>query len=248
MRYLNNFLKFKNIASQQKFFSFKMNQGVTIMPTLLLIDIQKEYTTEERPFYLNNIDHSIENCKKMLTHARENAWRIIHVQHSNGPSAPRFNPNEPFFKFVDGFEPLVGEEHYVKNDFSCYSNTELSSRMDEIASGTDEKIYMIGYNSVMCCLSTLEEARRRKHKITFVSDASLAKDIGIGNEEAMHEVMLKLYQAKTLAEIKKTAEILPQPSLTVDGASLPGTSSSIFYHSPSTGIGGSSRVSTLEFS
>ena len=58
---------------------------------LILIDIQQEYNTEDRPFYLHGIKPSLENCRRMLQFARDNDWEIIHIQHSNGNEALRFN-------------------------------------------------------------------------------------------------------------------------------------------------------------
>lgn len=76
------------------------------MSTLVVIDIQKEYTTVGRAYYLNGIEPSLENCRKLLAFARRQSWNLIHIQHSNGYTAPKFNPTETFFKFVDGLEPL----------------------------------------------------------------------------------------------------------------------------------------------
>src|SRR3990167_733977 len=146
---------------------------------LILIDIQKEYITKGRPFYLQGIEKSLENCRNLLQFARKNKWEIAHVQHSNGEGAARFDSKSEFYDFVPGFEPLATEKHFIKKDFSCYSSVEFSDYMNKITQTPQEnKIYLIGYNSVMCCLSTIEEARRRAHKITFIEDASYAKSIG----------------------------------------------------------------------
>lgn len=88
---------------------------------LILVDIQKEYITPGRPFFLNGIEPSLENCRRLLVHARKNHWELIHIQHSNGSSAARFNPTDPHFDFVEGFEPIADEKRFVKTDFSCYS-------------------------------------------------------------------------------------------------------------------------------
>lgn len=181
---------------------------------LLLIDIQKEYITPGRPFYLNGIESSLAKCRELLSFARENGWGIIHVQHSNGVGAARFNPETPYFNFVDGFEPLGNERHFVKKDFSCYSNEAFSTYLHELYQTYDEiKMNVVGYNSVMCCLSTLEEARRKGHKMHFVRDATLAKSVGDLDEKAMHEVMLSIYAAKGLATIVQAEDIMENPTV-----------------------------------
>lgn len=175
---------------------------------LLVIDIQLEYIMKGRPFFLNGIQNSLTNCEKVLALARRKKWEVAHVQHSNGDTAPRFNPTTEFFKFAPGFFPAVNEKHFVKNDFSCYSSDDFSRYMQSLhIPGTEVNTYIIGYNSVMCCLSTLEEARRRKHKMFFIEDASLAKSIGDQTEVAMHKVMVDVYRAKSLATIITTEKL-----------------------------------------
>jgi len=176
---------------------------------LVLIDIQKEYITPGRPYYLNGIERSLLNCQELLYHARKNKWEIIHVQHSNGEDAPKFNPTTDFFNFVDGFEPQSHEIHVVKNDFSCYSSKEYATYMSEaVRINPMLNIYIAGYNSVMCCQSTLEEARRLKHALHSIADASLAKSLNGRSEEECHQYQLDLYTAKGLAKIIFTKDIL----------------------------------------
>jgi nicotinamidase-related amidase len=159
---------------------------------------------------LEGIEPSLENCRQLLQHARLNTrdWEVIHIQHSNGKIADCFNPNTEYFQFADDFTPTPTEHHYVKMDYSCYSSPEFSAHLDEIMHTQKQKIYMAGYNSVMCCLSTLEEARRRKHEMIFVGDASLAKAIAPYTEAQMHEIMLSLYRTKGLAPILQAQAVL----------------------------------------
>ena len=39
-------------------------------PLLIAIDIQREYITPGRPYCLNGVDESLENCRDILAHAR----------------------------------------------------------------------------------------------------------------------------------------------------------------------------------
>jgi len=175
---------------------------------LILVDIQNEYITKGRPFYLNGIESSLQRCRDLLSHARDNSWEIVHVQHSNGEGSIKFNPETPYYEFVKGFEPKTGELHCVKNDFSCYSSVKFSKYLDSINNSTDCNVYLIGYNSVMCCLSTLEEARRKNHKINFISDASYAKSLPGFSELESHKFMVELYKTKGLADCIYSNDIL----------------------------------------
>ncbi len=177
---------------------------------LILIDVQNEYVMENRPFKLNGIEPSLSQCKTLLAYARANAWEVIHIQHSNEGRAgiDRFLPGTTYFDFIEGFHPKQGERHYIKNDFSCYSNEAFSAYINQLQTIKPSlEMYIAGYNSVMCCLSTLEEARRRNHAFHFVHDASLAKALDELNEASMHAVMMKLYHQKNLAKLVLTSEV-----------------------------------------
>lgn len=51
-----------------------MNNNV---PVLVVVDIQLEYITPGRPFYLETAGSSIKNARRVLDHARKNRWEII---------------------------------------------------------------------------------------------------------------------------------------------------------------------------
>ena len=114
------------------------------MPTLIVIDIQKEYITPGRPFYLKGIEASLVNAKKVLELARCKKWDVVHVQHFRDVvDAPIFNRNAlEFSGFVSGFEPKPGEQYFEKNIFSCYANPEFSAFVEARKA---EPIYLIGY-------------------------------------------------------------------------------------------------------
>ncbi len=48
---------------------------------LVVIDVQREYSTPGRPFFLKGIDSSLENIRKILKGARQAEIPVIHVQH-----------------------------------------------------------------------------------------------------------------------------------------------------------------------
>ena len=180
-----------------------------IMPKnlLILIDIQNEYVTTGREFYLNGIEKSLNNCRLILNFARKNNWKIAHIQHLNGIDAANFRPNTKYSDFAPGFEPQPQEMHFVKHDYSCYSSPDFANCLEQFTQ-SENAIYVIGYNSIMCCLSTLEEARRKKHILNFVTDASYAKALHGFSEFTTHELMLDLYKTKKLGNLITTDDVL----------------------------------------
>ena len=51
------------------------------MAVLVLVDVQKEYITEGRPFCLETIGESLENLRRLLAHGRKMGWKIVHMRH-----------------------------------------------------------------------------------------------------------------------------------------------------------------------
>ncbi|MFA6409394.1 MAG: isochorismatase family protein, partial [Gammaproteobacteria bacterium] len=123
---------------------------------LILIDIQKEYTSSNRSFYLKGIHPSLDNCKSLLTKARQLDWSIVHVKHLADESSSTFNPKEEFSQFAVGFEPKQGELVFIKNDRSCFTCKDFK---DFIEKHKSDDIYVIGYNTPMCILSTMVYAK-----------------------------------------------------------------------------------------
>ncbi|MDA0261845.1 MAG: isochorismatase family protein, partial [Proteobacteria bacterium] len=121
-------------------------------PLLIAIDIQREYTTEGRPYFINGVEPSVKNCQRVLEHARAQRWPVAHIRHLQ--SGHVFNETMAYSRFVEGFEPLPHEFVFTKNNFSCYTNTAFAELLESARRG---KIYVIGYNSLMCCLSTIIE-------------------------------------------------------------------------------------------
>jgi nicotinamidase-related amidase len=150
-------------------------------PILGLIDIQREYVTKGRPFNLDGIEPSLENCRSILEHAREAAWPVAHVRHLGATHL--FNEATEWSRFVEGFEPLANEMIFTKRKLSCFSNDDFA-RMMETARANP--VYIIGYNAQMCCLSTVVDAHHRGMRLKFVRDASWARATQRGSEAEVY--------------------------------------------------------------
>ena len=159
----------------------KLPDSIIDPPLLIAIDIQREYTPVGRPYYINGVEPSVENCRRILSHARDQRWPVAHVRHVQGGHV--FNEAMEYSRFVEGFEPRPHGFVFTKNNFSCYSNTAFGELLE---SAQRSAIYVIGYNSLMCCLSTIIEGHSRGHKLTFVEDASMEFSTPNADEAAAH--------------------------------------------------------------
>src|ERR1700676_2483794 len=117
-------------------------------PTLVLVDIQREYIAPGRPFHLHGISPSLTNCRILLDRARLNNWPVVHVQHvQDGPVS-----TGEYTRFIEGFEPKSGEPVFVKSQISPYTNEAFKQAMLAMR---ENEVVIAGYGSTMCCLSTI---------------------------------------------------------------------------------------------
>lgn len=149
------------------------------LPTLVVIDIQKEYVTPGRPFNLTGIGPSLLNARQLLQHARGGHWSVVHVQHLQEGAV--FNRDAPESGFIEGFEPLENEPLIQKSKLSAFTNPDFEAALE--AAGSTE-VFVIGYGSTMCCLATIVDAALYGRKLTFVHDASWARAPGASFDEA----------------------------------------------------------------
>ncbi len=173
---------------------------------VIFIDLQREYLTKGRPFYLNNIFPSLNNAKRILELARQEAWEIVHIQHfRNVPDSLIFNRSSEFSGFIKGFEPRSDERYFEKNSFSCYSNPAFAAFMEE---SRGEQTYVVGYGTSKCVLATVVDGFNRGHKLIVISDATYAKaELGEGlSEEDMHRVLLATIKS-SFANLIITADL-----------------------------------------
>ncbi len=168
---------------------------------LVLIDIQKEYTSEGRPFHIKSIGPSLRNAQRVLQQARDGDWPIIHVRHlQDGKS---FNVSSEFSHFVDGFSPLEGEVVATKNNVSSYSSPEFAKFAEAHSA---YQFVIVGYGSTMCCIGTIVEGYHRGHRFTFIQDASAARAADGLSEESMHSHVSTII--KTFATVMDTVDMI----------------------------------------
>ncbi len=173
------------------------------LPVVCMIDIQKEYTSEERSFFIPGIDVSLKQAHTLLVESRKKGCPIIHVKHLQ--TGEIFNKESPYSDYVSGFEPLSGEHEIIKDNFSCFSSSMFT---ELLAQYSDRDIVIAGYGSSMCCLSTIIEGYHRGYRMVFAKDASSAKPTTVHTSTQVHQVMSDVLstfaRSMLVAEIMKT--------------------------------------------
>ncbi len=178
-------------------------------PLLLCIDIQQEYVAKGRPYCLHGIEPALENCRRLLDHARKCQWPIVHVRHIQ--ESHLFNPELPYSRFIEGFEPLAHEMVFTKHMFSCFSNADFATFMD---TARHHPVYVMGFDAQMCCLSTLVDALHRGMRFNFIADASFARQTSLGDEQESYEWVREILSI--YANLVETDEIIGAETLSPD--------------------------------
>jgi nicotinamidase-related amidase len=190
-------------------------------PLLVALDVQREYVTPGRPLHLRGIEPALENCRRLLAHARARNWPVAHVRHLQDSHI--FNATMEWSRFVEGFEPRGHEMVFTKENLSCYSASEFVRLME---SAVHNQVYLMGFEAQACCLSTLVDAFHRGHALAFVGDASLARRTELGDERESFRWVLEVISI--YAPVLTTDEVLAAqsghtaawpPARTVSGSS-----------------------------
>lgn len=144
--------------------SFTTARGV---PTVVFVDMQKEYTAIPRLIAIPNIQQALDNCKKVLGHARRAGLPIVFVRWVD-KTAAFFNSATPFADWIEGFEPERNEMIFERKRPSCYCSEEFAELME--FGGND--VVLAGFAGETSCLSTMVDAFHRNHRIVYLQDAS----------------------------------------------------------------------------
>ena len=121
------------------------------------------------------------------------------------PGGKIFGASSKYVQFVPAFEPKKNEVVISKSLYSCYSSPQFARLMDNYK---DRQVYVVGYNSIMCCLSTLVSAYHLGQKLYYVIDASWAKSTERFSEQENHRFAVDVIQAAGYAHCVTTADLL----------------------------------------
>ena len=130
---------------------------------LICLDLQRDYVVPGRPRYAPANAGVVEACRKVLGHARQAGWRVVHsqVRHETTPMLMFGAP-------IEGLQPLVSESVFFRSGLSAFANPAFASKLGE-ARGAD--VYLIGFSLPDTCLATALAARDQGLSLTLIEDA-----------------------------------------------------------------------------
>jgi nicotinamidase-related amidase len=156
------------------------------VPIVVLVDMQQEYLAKPRLFAISKIDRALDNCRRVLDHAREIGLPVAFMRLLN--ESAFFNRATPFVRWIEGFEPYRNEMVFERSSPSCYSCEPFAALMNQSRGG----IVLAGFAGESACLSTLIDAFHRNHRVTYLCDASASHALEDVPADEIHRAVSKI--------------------------------------------------------
>lgn len=160
------------------------------MPSaLLLIDVQKIYTTPDSSLYVEGHDRAIANMNRLIAASAEAGDLIIYVRHEHkkdGSDAGRmfdYQGSQSPVSFVENtqavmFDPALNmitpALHVIKKRYSCLVGTGLTETLRRKGINT---IIVAGFMTNYCCETTARHAHDEDFYVDFILDATGCPDL-----------------------------------------------------------------------
>ena len=156
------------------------------VPIVVFVDMQQEYVAAPRLLAISGIDRALDNCRKVLDHARRIGLPVAFVRMLS--ESAFFNRATPFARWIEGFEPYRNEMIFERDSPSCYSCEPFTALMNQSRGG----MVLVGFAGESSCLSTLIDAFHRNHKVTYLCDASASYALDDVSADEIHRAVSKI--------------------------------------------------------
>ena len=137
----------------------------------------------------------------------KNGWKIIHVkyyrQYAQGDEL--FSKESSYSGYISEFKPRKNEKEVIKLLYSSFSAPEFEQELEKHPGSS---IFIIGYNTPLCVLSTIIEGYHRDYEMTLLKDASSAKSDGITPEKERHEILTSVLSS--FGKIQTVDEVIAE--------------------------------------
>ena len=159
---------------------------VSRIPTLVLLDLQREYTAAPRLHSIPKAEAALENCRMVLAHSRKMGFPVAFFRMAG--RSPFLNQTLSYSHWIPGFEPMTSEMVFERSMPSCYANREFGHVMTE----SGGHFVLAGFSGEAGCLATAVEAFHRGHSVTYLADASASLGLNRIPAASVHETVVEL--------------------------------------------------------
>jgi nicotinamidase-related amidase len=168
------------------------------LPIVVLVDMQQEYLAKPRLFALPEIGRALENCGRVLAHARSTGLPVAFIRTVN--QSAFFNRATPFVRWIEGFEPSRYDMVFERSSPSCFSCEAFTAMVTQSRAG----LVLAGFAGQSACLSTMIDAFHRNHKVTYLCDASASHTLDDMPAHETHRAVCRI--SGLYGEVHETAD------------------------------------------
>lgn len=171
---------------------------------LILIDIQKGFDLHAFWGGKRNNSTMETNARRVLAHARAEAWPIFHVQHNSKNLASPLHPDHEGNGFKEGFEPWPAEIVIGKSVNSAFINTNLEQQLRDLGA---TELVICGISTEHCVSTTTRMAGNLGFNVLLVGDACHAWPHGEFNADLVHRMELAILDGE-FAKVVTASELI----------------------------------------
>jgi nicotinamidase-related amidase len=134
---------------------------------LICLDLQRDHVVPGRPRYAEGNATVAAACVRVLGHARDEGWRIVHSQMRQDDGAQW--PRELFSAPIEGLRPLISEPVFFRRgSLSAFSDPGFVA---ELHDARGDEVFLIGFSIADTGLATALGAVDAGLSLTLIDDA-----------------------------------------------------------------------------
>jgi nicotinamidase-related amidase len=191
-----------------------------IKSALLVIDVQKIYTTKESEMFCRDATGTVRRINQLIDAFHAKRLPIVYVRHQHkedGSDTGRLfdvdGSGTDEFNFVEGTEEVRFDDHLrvvkpmqevIKNRYSAFKNTRLNEILRGLAA---QRVVICGFMTNFCCESTARDALDLDYYVDFIVDATGTPGTDNLDEKAVRSTVSELLAAG-FARVFKTASYM----------------------------------------
>lgn len=174
---------------------------------VIVIDLQREYFEEDRPWYVPDSERVRGQCQRILDAARDTPATVVHARHvSRGRDAAVFDWGSEYIDIIDEVAVQEDEHLITKTTPSCFPDTRLS---DILRRNGIETVVCTGLLSFICVDTTARDAAARGYETKYVEDATAAFPLEGDKPEEITETVATV-QDLVFSDVVGTDDVVDQ--------------------------------------
>ena len=162
---------------------------------LICMDMQKEQLISRNGFAHSGLNERLMRCRETLAYWRAQQWPIVHLKLV--AQAAWFNPASQLTDWIDGWNPLPGEDVFEHALPSAYSSQRFAEFMENLNGVTRR---MLGFSLEEAILATAVDALHRDHDIRVVEEAVFCRESSGVDDASYRRVLFSVIGNFSLVE------------------------------------------------